>query len=125
MKLEDQVCRFAQGVILKERGVEARPQFYWYEKNNGFQTWIELTNALSLNHTQKKAPAYTSSELGVLLSGYQVIKLAFNNDWLVIDKYGTSTVHKILSIELEVHAKASALIWLIKNDFIDPKKLQL
>jgi hypothetical protein len=137
MKIEDQVCSFGQAEELARLGVNIETYFEWvrlesdcidYQSDNWAEPILMLkeTRETCEAHIVFHYPAPTCSELGILLSGYQII-LTPNDGWEVFDPDGFA--HGFLAEYCdklpETAARAEALIWLIDEKYIDPKDLKL
>jgi len=134
MKLEDQVCSYNQSLRLAKLGVKIETQFYWHPVPTIDGDKIELWPSHMLmvkGHSGVAAP--TVAELGVLLENniypyrYHVRRM-YNENWGCYD----NRIYKDDPIFIyaepkqgENLARAAALIWLIKNKYIDPKTLKL
>lgn len=143
MRIEDQVCPLEQAKELVGLGLSIKTYWFWlaqFSHNTNKPSPTQSPNFKYYNlidhntlHQIKQFtsevefyPAPTCSELGVLLSGYQII-LTPNDGWEVFDPDGFA--HGFLAEYCdklpETAARAEALIWLIDEKYIDPKDLKL
>ena len=129
MELEDQVCSFEQSKKLFELGILLPSAFSWCERKDSG------ANHLVKNHVQTSPEqgcrfnfysAYTVAELGILLGKHQTLKCI--ECWQICECY----TYPILTFGMldsnnfsEAQARADALIWLIKNEYIKPGDLKL
>lgn len=138
MEMSDQVCSVEQAKKLKEIGVKLKSIFYWSEniKPEPIEK-IKLNNFWDGNHGLREDseyfnfyPAYTVAELGVLLPGYIYFQLEshfFSYSWVGCPRTYSIHVGSVMTFygQSEAELRADCLIWLIENQFVNPKELKL
>jgi hypothetical protein len=135
MKLEDQCCAVEQARELVRLGVNIETCFEWvrlesdcidYQLDNWTEPVLmsrEMREACEA-HIVFHYPAPTVGELGVLLGKFTVMKYANDKCWRLYDDKGI--LRKCISqVNNEAQARADALIWLIRDNYITPGELKL
>jgi len=128
MKLDEQTCTFEQGKELDSLGVREYSIFKWKKARRSDRKMIVRTGEKKILDSFEIYPAFTASELGLLIWQTQDINPEFltpipdiKNDWWILTKHGS----KCFSAETEAEARAEVLLWLIKNEYVNPKELRL
>ena len=127
---ENQVCSLDQAKKLVKLGVVLDTTWYWIEvcgnwllKNKWDLSYIEITPK---DFKSEIYPAPNVAELGVLLSGYQMV-LTPNDGWQIFNPEGFA--HGFLSDKCddlpEAPARTEALIWLLENGHLKSEDLKL
>lgn len=141
MRREDQVCSFDQAKILDAKisqvvGCYASLFKYYMVRKRGFDDYrlaINLQDAFSIEELLEIQvgendvhvfPAYTVSELGVLLGKYTVMRYCDDKNWRLYDEKGILSSWLMIT-DNEAQARAYALISLIESGEIDPSNLSL
>jgi hypothetical protein len=126
MRIEDQVCSKDQGRKLFKLGVKIQTIYEWWEHSCGNYDlnrsptpgFIEIPNGTKIY------AAPTVAELGILLSGYIVIRYQFDSEWRIYTPDGKELI-QFLSSENEALARAEALILLLGNEYLKSEDLKL
>jgi hypothetical protein len=130
MELEKQCCTVEQAKELVQLGVKIKTINIWYFDTNLHEWkitgWETQYYWESSNLTIEWYPAYTVAELGILLSGYQII-LTPHDGWQVFSPEGMAYgfLAEYCDDLPEAQARAHCLIWLIENNAINPEEQKL
>jgi len=122
--MQDQTCTFRQAETLNKLiGFNLETQWYWM-KDKLDKIMVVHVEHYDLAHAIKCYSAYSTTELGILLGDYIVMKYPFDNLYRVYDEYQMIKwiPNKYVS---EPTARAEALIWLLQQKEIIPEELKL
>ena len=136
MKLEDQVCSFDQA---RKINIDCESLYVWVMRNPDSDPELMLREDwfLARENCRRFAwdawSAYTVAELGILLGCYQLHYDYYEVLWKVtrqsskLPKKAVEFIKVIINIAPndEAQARATALIWLIENDFVNVEDLKL
>lgn len=142
MKIEDQVAAFEQAKKLVALGVKIDTQFYWVEAPSDLRDTALITKA-QIDEADSMGwfnpiPAPTVAELGLLLPKEMRFKnidgdiigsltfYFFEGEWVtdyMLPDSGESL--ETFIGRTEAQARAEALIWLLENNYLNPKDLKL
>jgi hypothetical protein len=124
MKLEDQFCLFRQAKKLKEFGVDWESLFVWSQLKESSPrlepNWRPVSRASHYYEALTIYPAYTSSELGLMLPD-DCRTYRLDDRWQsYYPREGVMSMHLPYTTEnlMEASAKASLLLFLLENKFI-------
>lgn len=131
MTQEEMVCTLEQSMRLNELGIDLSSQFAWCW--NGAMLTSEFEKAFFLNLEGFKEewpeayPAFTSSELGIMLpqtikyrkTQVADIKISRFNAWTIFYNRRSSGMNVLMSeSKNEAQARADMLIQLLENQFV-------
>jgi hypothetical protein len=132
MKMEDRVCSFDQAKKLFELIGNKGPFFSWEYGSHKKRWYVAIHDEEWAYQTNRKwYPAYTVAELGLMLPEYVEI---YNGDEDIFVAHGDFATLVIgegywqshgEEFNTEAQARASALIWLLENDYIKPENIKL
>jgi hypothetical protein len=133
MKLEDQVCSFAQGMRLDDLGLQTNSLFGWHQEASDLKETLVLyigdRRDASKYGWHYIFPAYTVAELGILLQPYTVARNVDKGKiyWRLLDDYYLpkwESKAPLFYKDTEAEGRAEALIWLIENGYVKVERLK-